>query len=184
MDERELFEQRIDGRTVYEGRIFRVESDTALLSNGAKVPREVLRHSGGVCVAAYDGENVLLVRQFRYPYGRVLWELPAGKLAAGENPDEAALRELSEETGCEPQRLVKLAESYPSPGYTDEVLHLYIALELRFLAQHLDENELLRVEKIPLRRAVEMVLSGEIRDGKTQTLLLLCEKYLNGEMEI
>ena len=102
----------------------------------------------------------------------MLLEIPAGKLEAGENPLEAGKRELREETGATAQNYTSLGVQYPSPGYCDEILHLYLATDLCFGDANPDEDEFLSVEKIPLNRAVEMVLAGEIPDGKSQTIIL------------
>ncbi len=177
-----LFEKRLSGETVYDGRIIRVERDIVGLPNGGRSVREIVRHGGGVCVAALDEQNnVFMVRQFRYAFGRVLDELPAGKLEHGEDPDPAALRELEEETGYTADRMEKLAVSYPSPGYTAEQLHLYLARGLRFVGQHLDADEFLNVYRLPLDEAVRRVESGDICDAKSQTLLLLAARRVAGE---
>lgn len=172
-------ETRLSGETVYKGKILAVERDTVSLPDGQTSIREIIRHGGGVCVAAVDKQqNIFFVRQFRYALGCEVEELPAGKLEPGEDPDLAAARELTEETGYRADRLVKLAVSYPSPGYTAEQLHLYLATDLRFVGQHLDSDEFLSVYSQPLSVAVERVLKGEIRDAKSQILILLAERFL------
>ena len=112
------------------------------------------------------------MRQFRYPYKEVVRESPAGKLEPGEDPLECGKRELEEELGAVAGRYTDLGRFYPSPGYTSEVIHLYLAEELSFTQQNLDEDEFLEVEKLPLRRAAEQILSGELVDGKTQAAIL------------
>lgn len=174
----DLIEKRLAGETVYNGRIFKIERDSIELPNGKPAEREILRHSGGVCIAAVDGDlNLYFVRQYRYAFGAVLDELPAGKLEPGEDPDSAALRELCEETGFSADSLTRVAVSYPSPGYTDEKLYLYIATGLHFVGQHLDADEFLNVYKQPLSEAVARVQSGEMHDAKSQTLILLADKF-------
>ena len=116
--------------------------------------------------------ELLFVRQFRYPYGEVILELPAGKLEQGEDPFRAGIRELREETGAVAEKYVDLGKFYPSPAYCGEIIHLYGATGLSFKEQALDEDEFLNVEKIPLSTAVEMVLNNEIPDGKTQAAVL------------
>lgn len=178
----DLREEKISGERLFEGRVFAVERDTVSLPDGKTATREIVRHNGGVCVAAVDDErNIYFVRQFRYAFGRELDELPAGKLEKGEDPDSAAARELLEETGFSAGRLERVAVNYPSPGYTSEQLHLYIASELEFVGQKLDEDEFLSVYKQPLSQAVERVLSGEINDGKSQTLILLADRCFKEE---
>lgn len=126
-----------------------------------------------MCVAALTEDGCLLfVRQFRYPYQKVLLELPAGKLDPGEDPLEAGKRELREETGAEAARYESLGELYPSPGYCGEIIHLYAATGLTFGQMSPDEDEFLEVEKIPLEEAARMVLDNEIADAKTQAAVL------------
>ncbi|MEA5051240.1 MAG: NUDIX hydrolase [Oscillospiraceae bacterium] len=162
---------------VYDGKIVRVRRDTARLHNGKQALREVVEHPGGVCVAAVDDKgNVWLVDQFRYPFMRTLTELPAGKLERGEDPDAAAARELREETGFAADSIERVGELYPSPGYTDEILYMYIATGLRPIGQQLDEDEFLSCYSLPLPTAVGRVLSGDIADAKTVALLLLCDR--------
>ncbi len=158
----------------FEGRILNLRVDTVSLPNGHTSTREVVEHKGGVCVAALTDEGELLfVRQYRHPYGKVLLELPAGKLdKVGENRLDAAVRELREETGAVAENIEFLGELYPSPGYCDEILTLYLATGLSFGDAAPDEDEFLQVERISLNKAVDMVLKGEIPDAKTQTLVL------------
>ena len=147
--------------------------DTVELPDGAQSTREVVDHPGGVCVLALDDEGrVLLVRQFRYPYEKVLTEIPAGKLEYGEDPEKAALRELREETGAVPGKFRSLGELYPSPGYCGEIIRLYLAQELTFGETALDEDEFLDVERMPFGELTELVLQGEIRDAKTIAAVL------------
>jgi len=168
-----LNEVRLSGETKYAGRVITMQVDTVRLPDGNTATREVVRHPGGVCVAALtDRQELLFVRQFRYPYDTVLLELPAGKLSPGEDPALCAARELKEETGAEAAELVSLGVLYPSVGYTDECLHLYMASDLSFGECCPDEDEFLEVERIPLLKAVEMVEAGELPDAKTQALVL------------
>ncbi|MGN0635636.1 MAG: NUDIX hydrolase [Acutalibacteraceae bacterium] len=169
----ELFEKTLKQEYKYEGKILNLRVDKAELPNGRECTREVVEHNGGVTVAALTDENELLfVRQFRYPYGEVVLELPAGKLEKGEDPFAAGVRELEEETGAVASKYIDLGKFYPSPGYCGEVIHLYGATGLSFTSQNLDADEFLNVEKIPLSKAVEMVLNNEIPDGKTQAAVL------------
>lgn len=168
-----LNEQPLSADYKYRGRIINLRVDTALLPNGSSATREVVEHPGGVCVAALTEDGCLLfVRQFRYPYQKVLLELPAGKLDPGEDPLEAGKRELREETGAEVARYESLGELYPSPGYCGEIIHLYAATGLTFGQMSPDEDEFLEVEKIPLEEAARMVLDNEIADAKTQAAVL------------
>ena len=164
----ELTEKTLSSQTMFDGRIIHVRRDVIELPNGKEAFREVVDHPGGVCVLALDGEDrVLIVSQYRYPYNKVLRELPAGKLERGEDPREAAIRELKEETGAEAGDFRSLGELYPSPGYCGEIIRMYLARDLRFGETHLDEDEFLNLERIPFGTLVEQVLSGEIKDAKT-----------------
>ena len=168
-----LEEKTVNKKYIYHGRIINVRCDDAELPNGKPCTREVVEHNGGVCVAALnENDELLFVRQFRYPYMEVILELPAGKLELGEDPFESGKRELEEETGCVAGEYRDLGKFYPSPGYCGEIIHLYAAKELTFTHQHLDEDEFLNVEKIHIDKAVEMILNNEIRDGKTQAAVL------------
>ncbi len=168
-----LTETPISQNIIYRGKIITVRVDDARLPNGATSKREVVEHPGGVCIAALTGQDELLfVRQFRYPYGEVIPELPAGKLNAGEDPLPAGKRELKEETGATAAHYESLGQLYPSPGYCGEIIHLYLATGLSFGDMCPDEDEFLEVERIPLKTAVDMVMSGEIKDAKTQAAVL------------
>ena len=169
----DLTEKTLKKNYIYEGKIIAVRRDEALLPNGAQAIREVVEHHGGVCVAPLtaDGE-LIFVEQFRYPYMEVVLELPAGKLEKGEDPFEAGKRELEEETGCVADDYIDCGKFYPSPGYCGEIIHLYAAYNLHKTQMNLDEDEFLNVIKIPVDKAAEMVMNNEIRDGKTQALVL------------
>ncbi len=143
------------------------------LENGRTSTREVVHHHGGACIAALtENDEIYLVRQFRYAFGQELWELPAGKLEKGEDPFEAARRELGEECGLTAEHFVDLGPVYPTVGYCTEIIYCWAATGLSPCGMHLDEDEFLTPEKVPFDRAVEMVLSSEIRDGKTVAALL------------
>ncbi len=174
-----LTEKQLSSNYIFKGKIINLRQDTALLPNGTTANREVIEHNGGVCVAALTDENeVLFVRQFRYPYMEEILEIPAGKRdSADENPLECGKRELKEETGATAKKFIPLGELYPTPGYCGEIIWMYAALGLEFGKQNPDEDEFLEVEKIPLEKAIEMIISGEIKDAKTQTAILKL-KYL------
>ena len=158
----------------YRGKIINLRVDEAELPNGNVAAREVVEHPGGVCVAALtDEKELLFVRQFRYPYGEVVLELPAGKRDKnGEDPLACGKRELLEETGATAADYTFLGTLYPTPGYCDEVIYLYLAKGLTFGEARPDEDEFLQVERIPLATAVQMVLNNEIVDAKTQVAIL------------
>ena len=153
-----LTEKKLSSEKIFDGRILHIRRDTVELPDGAQSTREVVDHPGGVCVLALDDEGrVLLVRQFRYPYEKVLTEIPAGKLEYGEDPEKAALRELREETGAVPGKFRSLGELYPSPGYCGEIIRLYLAQELTFGETALDEDEFLDVERMPFGELTELL---------------------------
>ena len=168
-----LNEQPLSADYKYRGRIINLRVDTALLPNGSSATREVVEHPGGVCVAALTEDGCLLfVRQFRYPYQKVLLELPAGKLDPGEDPLEAGKRELREETGAEAARYESLGELYPSPGYCGEIIHLYAATGLTFGQMSPDEDEFLEQVTVPFEEAVAMAADGRLEDSKSVAAIL------------
>jgi ADP-ribose pyrophosphatase len=175
------FEQRVSGETKYEGVIVNVHLDKARLVDGKIVSREVVEHPGGVAILPVEEDGtVWCVRQFRYPFGREMLETPAGKLEKGEEHRLCAVRELSEETGLTADELIYMGACCTSPGYSTEVLHLYLALGLHRGEMHLDEGEFLNVEKHSLGELTDMVMSGEIDDAKTIIAVLKAAKYLEG----
>jgi len=169
----ELTEKTLSSKSVFDGRILHITLDEVELPDGKKSKREVVNPPGGVTVAALDEDNNLLfVRQFRYPYKEVVLELPAGKLEKGSTPLENGKRELMEETGAEGYSYISLGQLYPSPGYTSEIIHLYACKVKSQGSSNPDDGEFLNVEKIPLDKAVEMVLNNQIPDAKTQVAVL------------
>ena len=169
-----LKEKQLTSNYLFKGRIINLRQDTALLPNGNTATREVIEHPGGVCVAALtDNDELLFVRQWRYPYMEETLEIPAGKRdRLDEDPLECGKRELREETGATAESYIDLQPMYPTPGYINEVIYCYLATGLTFGEQDTDEDEFLDVLRIPLEKAVEMVLSGEIKDAKTQISVL------------
>lgn len=169
----ELFEKTLSTKEIYKGRIITVHEDEIELPDGSKSSREVVEHSGGVCVAAItDEDEMFFVRQFRYPYKRVLLELPAGKLEKGEDSLEAGKRELQEECGVTAEKIIPMGTVYPTVAYCSEIIYLYAAKNLKKSHQNLDEGEFLCVEKIKIDDAAKMVMKGEISDSKTVALVL------------
>lgn len=161
---------------LYNGKILNLRRDEIVLPDGNPALREVVEHSGGSAILCEKDGKILLVKQFRYPYKEELWEIPAGKLNKGENPDITAIRELEEEGGIIASKVEKIFDIYPSPGYTDEIIRIYRAVEFKEGVQHLDQDEFLRVgwfDKTTLRQMIE---NGEIKDGKTVIALLYALK--------
>ena len=168
-----LEEKTLSSEQKFDGKIVKLFVDKAEVESGDTVIREVIKHPGGVCVVALDEEdNVLFVRQFRYPHQKVLLEIPAGKLEFGEDHRACGLRELKEETGCTCDEFDYLGCLIPTPAYDTEVIHMYLARGLHYGARKLDEGEFLDVEKIPLQKAAEMIMNNEIGDAKTQIAIL------------
>ena len=176
----ELIEKTLREEYLYKGKIINLRRDEVELPNGRHSMREVIEHPGGVCVLPLTDQNeVLFVRQFRYPYKEAILEIPAGKRDRGEeSPLACGKRELKEETGAEAAEYVFLGELYPSPGYVGEVIYMFLARGLSYGETNPDEDEFLNVEKIPFERALDMVMSGEIKDAKTQTALLKTAQLL------
>ena len=169
----ELTEKTIDSREVFKGRIIRVRFDTVRLPNGKEGTREVVEHPGGVAILAIDSEDrVLLVRQYRYPFERVLTEIPAGKREPGEPPFITAQRELQEEVGATADTWTELGTLIPSPGCYGETLYLYMAQDLHFGATHPDEDEFLEPLRVPLDEAVRQCMDGTLTDAKTVAAIL------------
>ena len=176
----ELREKTVESRVVYRGVIVNVRMDRAELVNGKVVNREVVEHPGGVCVLPLHSDGtVTVVRQFRYPFQQVVTELPAGKLERGEDHRLFGLRELEEEVGMIPGEFLYLGCLYTSPGFSDEVLHMYLARDLRQGRVHPDEDEFLETDRLPLSELKEQVMRGEIRDAKTVALVLKAAQYLD-----
>lgn len=169
-----LTEKQLTKEYIFKGKIINLRRDTALLPNNTEAIREVVEHNGGVCVAALTDDNeVLFVKQFRYPYMEEILEIPAGKRdSLNEDPLLCGKRELKEETGATAKRFIPLGELYPTPGYCGEIIWMFAATDLDFGDQDPDDDEFLEVKKIPLEKAVEMILNGEIKDAKTQAAIL------------
>ena len=169
----QLIEKIVDREVIFDGRVFEVEVRKVELFDGSIARREVVLHNGGATIVALDDENnVYLVRQFRYPYEKVLWELPAGKLEKNEDTRTAAIRELQEETGMVADEIVDLGKMYATPGYCSEIIYMYLARGLHHGVGNPDDGEVLQVRKMPLKKVVEMVESGEISDAKTAIAIL------------
>jgi len=175
----ELFEKTVKETEIFKGHIISVHVDDIVLEDGRPAKREVVDHSGGVSVAVLsEDDQLFFVKQFRYPYKEVLLELPAGKLEKGEDPFEAAKREQYEETGTTGKSYVSLGELYPTPGYCGEIIRLWACRAETVGEASPDEGEFIETVKIPVDKAVEMVLSGEIKDAKTQVGILKVAKLL------
>ncbi|MEW6182011.1 MAG: NUDIX hydrolase [Bacillota bacterium] len=174
-----LHEETLSSERVYSGKIINVRVDTVLLPDGRTGTREVVEYAGAVAVVALtDDKEVVMVRQYRHPVGKVLVEIPAGKIEETEDPETSARRELIEEAGIRARSWRCLGRFYSTPGFTSEMMHLYLVRDLSFHQQETDEDEFVEVVRIPFPKALEMVYKGEICDAKSICGLLWSSKVL------
>ncbi len=173
-----LTEKTLSSVVKFEGRIVKLIHDQIELPDGRESMREVVKHPGGVCIAC-EKENgeLILVQQFRYPFKEEIIEFPAGKLEIGEDPLDAAIRELEEEVGYKADVVVPLGRFYPSVGYLTEIIYLYYVPKSHFVGQHLDDQEFLNVLSYPIEELNILIQNDEINDGKTIALVHKIEKY-------
>ncbi len=177
-------EKTVKKNTIYSGKVVNLRCDEVLLENGKPGKREIVEHPGGAAILCEKEGKIVLVRQYRYAYGEELLEIPAGKLNRGEEPLSAAMREFEEETGLVAGKMTLLFRLYPSPGYTNEIIYIYLAEEVREGKQHLDEDEFLSVVLLPLKEAKKLCEEGKITDSKTLTAILyLCAHSSDVNME-
>lgn len=175
-------EKQIASKLIYNGKIVDVTLDDIIIEDGTKEGkkafREVVHHRGGVCALVKLKNGLIpLVRQFRYAAGKPLLELPAGKLEKGEEPDNAIQRELEEEIGIIPNKIIKMGKIYVSPGITTEVLHLYYVDDFEEGNTHFDDDEFIEKDIYSYDDLIKMIEKGEIEDGKTISLIYMCQKY-------
>ncbi|HEY2737721.1 MAG TPA: NUDIX hydrolase [Thermoanaerobaculia bacterium] len=176
-------------RQIYQGRSFRFDIDRVRLPNGVEMDFEMIHHPGAAAVIPVlqdgDGMKVVMIRQYRYATGGWLLEIPAGKLNPGEAPEHCAARETEEEVGYKPGRLIPLGWIWSSPGFLDEKIWLYLAADLRQTQQATDHDEVLEIERIPLREAIDKAARGEIHDVKSALALLRAAHHLDelGELD-
>ena len=174
LNDQKITEERLDGKVLFEGKMIRLEKDTVRLPNGLEATREVVRHPGAVAVVALEGRNLLMVRQYRYPIAIETLEIPAGKLDSQETPMACAQRELREETGFR-GALEHISTYYSAPGFTDEVMHIFLARDLVWDPLNPDDDEFIVLEKIPWEEAVHRALRNEFIDAKTILGILLVQ---------
>lgn len=172
MEEQDLHEERILGEVIFKGRLLSVERDTVRLPNGLTSSREVVRHPGAVGIIALMDQQVLLVRQYRYAIAQKILEIPAGKLDPQEIPLDCAVRELREETGYR-GTMEHVSTFYTTPGFSDEVMHLFLAQDLVWDPLAQDEDEFIEVERIPWDEAVQRAQRNDFKDAKTVLGILL-----------
>ena len=177
---------RISTRRMYTGRIIHLDIDTVRFPNGSTGELEMIRHPGASAVIPFlsdpggDDPQILLIRQYRYAAERYLYEVPAGRLDAGEAPDACARRELKEETGCEAERVEHLTTIYTTPGFTDEKIHVFMAVGLTRGEIAREADEFIEMETMALSRALSLVETGEIQDAKTVVALLYAAGFRAG----
>jgi ADP-ribose pyrophosphatase len=177
---------KVDGRRAYTGRILNVDVDTVRFPDGSTGELEMIRHPGASAVVPFLSDpgggdpQLLLIRQYRYAAERFLYEIPAGRLEPGEDPAECARRELQEETGCRAERVERLFTMYTTPGFTDEKIHLFLAVGLTMGESGREADEFITVETVTLSRALAMVEQGEIQDAKTALGLLYAAGFRAG----
>ena len=166
-------EKTVNSERIYEGRIINLRRDTVTVINGES-QREIVEHGGGAVIAAVkDDGKMIMVKQFRKPVERIMLEVPAGKLDQGEEPTAAALRELKEETGYRAANIRLLTKMYPSVGYSEELLYLYLCTELTKGEPAFDDNEAIDIEEYDIDDLYKMVMNGQIEDGKSQVAILM-----------
>lgn len=164
----DLKEKKLTSTSIYKGKIIDVYKDTVLLPTGKTSTRELIRHCKASCILAFlDNGKVLMERQYRYPYDEVIYEFPAGKVDKGEDPIDAAKRELEEETGYLAQQIECIGLMYPSCAYTDEIIYLYVAHDLVKTKQHLDENESVEVLEMSLQEVFQLIQKNQLKDAKS-----------------
>ena len=169
-----LQEEMLSSQDIFKGKILDVKMDTVRLPNGKTATRELIRHIGAVCIVTVtEDDEVIVEHQYRYPFDEVVVEIPAGKLdSKDEDPADAAERELMEETGVTAGDMTYMGKFYPTCGYSDEVIHMYLAKNLSFGDRNLDDDEFLDVRAVPIESLVEDIMAGKIPDGKTQAAVM------------
>lgn len=172
-DHKLLVEKKLNSKEIFKGKLLHVFYDEVELPDETNSSREWIKHPGACAVVpVYGNGDIMMIRQFRYPLDQVFWEVPAGKIDTGEKQDQTARRELREEAGVSAENLSYIGHFYPGIGYSDEIIHVYVAWNLSAVPQKVDEDEFVTRHKMPFKEAVNMVHSGEINDGKTVICLL------------
>lgn len=170
----------INREIVFSGRIVEARVDTLLTPDGRQITREIIHHPGAVAIIPIDSDdNALLVRQYRYPVGHDLLEIPAGVIEEGESPDSTAQRELREETGYASRNLRPLGGIYSSPGFCDEILYIYLARDLVESKLPADDDEDITLERVPMSDVGRLIRLGEIQDAKSVAGLLMAQYLFN-----
>lgn len=173
------YEETISSKKIFEGKILDLEVTEVKLPNKKTASREIVRHNGAVAIIAVHKDNIILVKQFRKAVDQELLEIPAGKLEKDELPVQCAERELEEETGYRSKKISKLGWFFSSPGFSDEVIHLFLAEDLIKTSTNYDEDEFIDIIEIPLSKVNNKILDGEIIDSKTIIGILMYLKINN-----
>jgi len=176
-------EKTLDSRIIYEGKIIKVRVDRVLLPNNREATREVVEHPGAVSVIPIKDGNVIFVKQFRKPVEEELLEIPAGKLEKGEDINECVKRELQEETGYIAENIRYITSFYTSPGFSNEIMHLFVAENLKKTVANTDEDEFIEIEEIPIGSISDIIKMGKIKDSKTLIGLLYYFYFVGGKIE-
>lgn len=178
-----FYEITLNSKNIFSGRLIKLRLDEVMLPNGRKSTREIVEHPGAIAVVAVNNDNdIMMVRQYRKPIEKELLEIPAGKLEKGESKEICVKRELMEETGYYPNDIKYVTSFYTSPGFSNEIIHLFLARNLEKKTREADFDEYLQAERVPLIEAINKIRSGEILDGKTITGLLLTYPIIKGDL--
>lgn len=178
-----LEEEKLSSKKIFDGRLLKVRVDTVRLPNGIESTREVVEHPGAVAVIAITKDNELvLVRQFRTPTGKILLEIPAGVPGQGETGEAAARRELEEETGYRAKKIKKIWQAYSSPGYSNEIIQFFLARDMTLMKQKTDEDELIEVDLVDLDLCLDLVRTNKIEDSKTIMGVMMADWFKRGDL--
>lgn len=172
-------EKTIESNDIYKGKIINLKVDKVLLPNGNESTREIVTHSGASAIVALKGNNIIFVKQYRKPIEKHIIEIPAGKLDENEKPKDCAKRELQEETGYIAEDIIELGDIFTTPGFSNEIIHIFFSKNLTMGIINRDPDEFMDVIEIPLEEVKKMVLSNKIKDSKTLSALLMALQYLN-----
>ena len=172
-------EKTLKSELVFNGKVVKVYNDDVLCENGNVSKREIIKHNGGVCVLGIVDNKIILEKQYRYAYNEEIYELPAGKLEINENPYDAGLREFEEETGYKAKRLIDLGCMYPTCGYSNEIIYLYLADDITKTSRHLDEDEVIDIIMVNIEQVLQMIDENKIKDAKTICLIHKYLRYIN-----
>jgi len=175
-------ERTISSKRIFKGRIVGLRDDTVELANGRKSQREIVEHAGAVAVIALTkNDEIVLIRQHRKPVEEDILEIPAGLFNKGERLEDAAARELEEETGFLARKITHVLDAYATPGYSTEMIRYFLAVDLKKTSQKTEEDEIISVEIVKMSDAFGKIVTGEIKDNKTIIGITIAEKYLSGQ---